>query len=232
MKSRKEYIIKMSQMMFYKNGYEKTSIESITKEVGIAKSTFYHHFKSKVELLDAIIGKVFEDIETKLDNLLEDSNLNALKKMQSFFLIITTWKTENLDFLLSIIRDYFKDENLVLRQKIASSNFQRLSAYLKTILIEGAKEKIFKNRYERGLEEIILSIIIFQNENLGQLINSRQIVKIDSSVLVAKYQLIEKVVKQIIGLTTEEPVMFEEKTIKFWMDKIKEVLSEKTSNSS
>ena len=232
MKSRKEYIIKMSQKMFYKNGYENTSIESITKEVGIAKSTFYHHFKSKVELLDAIIGKVFEDIETKLDNLLEDSNLNALKKMQSFFLIITTWKTENLDFLLSIIRDYFRDENLVLRQKIASSNFQRLSAYLKTILIEGSKEKIFKNRYERGLEEIILSIIIFQNENLGQLINSRQIVKIDSSVLVAKYQLIEKVIKQIIGLTTEEPVMFEEKTIKFWMDKIKEVLSEKTSNSS
>ncbi|TDD58877.1 TetR/AcrR family transcriptional regulator [Kribbella antibiotica] len=47
--------------LFSAQGYEKTSLREIAEQVGITKASLYYHYKSKQELLRAIIGTFLDD---------------------------------------------------------------------------------------------------------------------------------------------------------------------------
>lgn len=54
-KSTRERIIEAADRLFYERGFETTSFADIAAVVGLSRGNFYHHFKSKDEILDAVI---------------------------------------------------------------------------------------------------------------------------------------------------------------------------------
>ena len=59
---RKNEIIETAAALFEQKGYEHCSVNDILNAIGIAKGTFYHYFKSKEEVLDAVVGRVTEQM--------------------------------------------------------------------------------------------------------------------------------------------------------------------------
>lgn len=59
-------IIAAADDLFYRQGYEHTSFADIANVVKISRGNFYHHFKSKDEILDAVIGKRLADRQAML----------------------------------------------------------------------------------------------------------------------------------------------------------------------
>ena len=55
---RKKEILDTAYALIYSVGYEQTTIEAIIGEMGIAKGTFYHYFKSKLDLLDSLVERM------------------------------------------------------------------------------------------------------------------------------------------------------------------------------
>jgi AcrR family transcriptional regulator len=51
----KETILMTAARLFHKQGYSNTGINQIIDEAGVAKSTLYHHFRSKEDLLIAYL---------------------------------------------------------------------------------------------------------------------------------------------------------------------------------
>lgn len=51
----RERIVAEADRLFYEHGYELTSFTAIADSVGISRGNFYYHFKSKDEILDAVI---------------------------------------------------------------------------------------------------------------------------------------------------------------------------------
>lgn len=51
----REEIVKAADQLFYRQGYEHTSFSDIADAVQISRGNFYYHFKSKDEILDAVI---------------------------------------------------------------------------------------------------------------------------------------------------------------------------------
>ena len=48
-------IIEKADTLFYQGGFDATSFADIAADVGISRGNFYHHFKTKDEILDAVI---------------------------------------------------------------------------------------------------------------------------------------------------------------------------------
>jgi TetR/AcrR family transcriptional repressor of nem operon len=51
----REHIVQAADRLFYRRGFENTSFADIADAVRISRGNFYYHFKSKDEILDAVI---------------------------------------------------------------------------------------------------------------------------------------------------------------------------------
>jgi AcrR family transcriptional regulator len=76
MNKTKRKIFEASMKLFSEKGYEGTSIEEITSEVGVAKGTLYYHFTSKEEIFDFLISEGM--------GLLENSIQIKVNKQESY----------------------------------------------------------------------------------------------------------------------------------------------------
>jgi AcrR family transcriptional regulator len=54
-KTTRDHIVEAADRLFYRQGYEHTSFSDIADVVQISRGNFYYHFKSKDEILDAVI---------------------------------------------------------------------------------------------------------------------------------------------------------------------------------
>lgn len=53
----KDRIAEAAKQLFYERGFEATSFADIASEVGISRGNFYYHFRTKDEILEAVIAR-------------------------------------------------------------------------------------------------------------------------------------------------------------------------------
>jgi len=56
-KTTREQIVEAADRLFYRQGYEHTSFSDIADDVQISRGNFYYYFKTKDEILDAVIDE-------------------------------------------------------------------------------------------------------------------------------------------------------------------------------
>jgi AcrR family transcriptional regulator len=66
-KTTRDQIIEAADQLFYRQGYEHTSFAHIADVVRISRGNFYFHFKTKDEILDAVIDRRLADTREMLD---------------------------------------------------------------------------------------------------------------------------------------------------------------------
>ncbi len=66
-KTTREHIVEAADRLFYRQGYEHTSFADIADHVRISRGNFYHHFKTKDEILDAVINARLADTRAMLE---------------------------------------------------------------------------------------------------------------------------------------------------------------------
>lgn len=63
----RDRIVALADKLFYEQGYEHTSFADIASAVNISRGNFYHHFKSKDDILDAVIHARLAHTQSMLD---------------------------------------------------------------------------------------------------------------------------------------------------------------------
>ena len=77
--STKSRIVKAAWNLFYKNGYEQTTVEDIISASKTSKGTFYHYFKGKEALLNSLSYLFDEKYEELMDTLTPE--MSAMDKL-------------------------------------------------------------------------------------------------------------------------------------------------------
>ncbi|NHO87663.1 TetR/AcrR family transcriptional regulator [Pseudoteredinibacter isoporae] len=86
-KTTKESIVDIADELFYQKGYEKTSFSDIAHEVGITRGNFYHHFKSKDDILASVIERRLENTAQMLNQWQEEGQ-SASARIECFIKIL------------------------------------------------------------------------------------------------------------------------------------------------
>lgn len=60
-------IVEIAADLFYRQGYDATSMQDIAATAMINKSSLYHHIRSKEEILEAICSRTFAQLNAGLD---------------------------------------------------------------------------------------------------------------------------------------------------------------------
>lgn len=66
-KTTREQIVEAADDLFYRQGFEHTSFQDIADAVEISRGNFYYHFKTKDEILDAVINARIASTQAMLD---------------------------------------------------------------------------------------------------------------------------------------------------------------------
>ena len=140
METTRKTIISTAQQFFYSRGYESTSVAAIIDAVGIAKGTFYHHFASKEELLDAMVEFQLDSLTPHLEAVATDSSRPALERLRDFFTAMNAWKVENRKMMIETVRMLYAPENIRLRDAIYQSYQTRFGPLISRMVADGAAE--------------------------------------------------------------------------------------------
>ena len=83
----RDHIVDAADRLFYQQGYEHTSFSDIAEVVRISRGNFYYHFKTKDEILDAVIEARLADSRAMLDQW-ETEGATPADRIRSFIHIM------------------------------------------------------------------------------------------------------------------------------------------------
>ena len=118
---RKNEILDAAEQLFTVKGYEAATVNDILSAVNIAKGTFYYYFKSKEDVLDALVERRI-NMGVKMA---EEIIVSPLPPMQKLLAIIMAQKPQNQ------IQEDFK---AVLHEKDNSKMHQKTIAQMYSAL--------------------------------------------------------------------------------------------------
>lgn len=77
-----EKILNAAFKLFMEKGYENTTVLDIVDHMGgLTRGAFYHHFKSKEEVMDALSSRMFDE-SNPFEKVKKERNLSGLQKLQ------------------------------------------------------------------------------------------------------------------------------------------------------
>lgn len=168
--ARQTEILDTAQMLFYTKGYDKTAVRDIIDEIGIAKGTFYHHYNSKEELLDALIARLMEQSLTILEPILADEQLTALEKLHSFFNEVSNLKMENEALIRTLLPTWYADSNVIMREKMKQYSLNMFGPLYDQIVQQGIEEGVFTVEHPTEMGSIVFQTMYFMSETLAKLL--------------------------------------------------------------
>lgn len=156
---RKNELLDIALELFLLKGYNATSVEDIIKGAKIAKGTFYHYFKSKKELLDALVNRVVENGRAVYKSILESTEINSIEKILMAVRAIDQWKrTDKSLFMMKyLLKDV--DNNIDLWYSLRVRAITELAPLFQEILEEAIRGGVIKPQENSFLGEIILQLI-------------------------------------------------------------------------
>lgn len=153
-----EEILAAAARLFYTRGYGTTSVKAITKEIGIARGTFYHCFSTKESLLQAIAERNATTLLHRIQAEVERRGGNAIDRLNAFYAASAEWKSAQRDTYVAMTRILHDGRNLLLRQRMTESTIRVLAPLLATYIRQGAREGLFRPVDSESLGEILLRL--------------------------------------------------------------------------
>ncbi len=86
-KTTRDHIVEAADRLFYRQGYEHTSFSDIADVVQISRGNFYDHFKTKDEILDAVIDARLSSTREMLERW-EIEGKDPAERIRSFIHIL------------------------------------------------------------------------------------------------------------------------------------------------
>ncbi|MFD1204598.1 MULTISPECIES: TetR/AcrR family transcriptional regulator [Sporosarcina] len=127
--TKKQLIMEKAVELFAERGFEATSVQQITDHCGISKGAFYLSFKSKDELIIALIDHFMRQFTADIDYVVNQTK-NDAELLYNFYHYIYTSFSKHSDFAKIIAKEMTQSFNEDLFSKIHVYN----KAVEKTIL--------------------------------------------------------------------------------------------------
>lgn len=131
-------ILKASLKLFIEKGYEETTVLDIIQNMGgMTRGAFYHHFKSKEEVFDALSDQLFEE-GNPFEEARNQKNLNALEKFKFVLASLSDEESDSHKLSLSILP--LLSSPAFLKKLVVDTNRDTLVPICQELVEEGMED--------------------------------------------------------------------------------------------
>lgn len=149
---RKNEILDVAERLFAAKGFDNTSTTDILEEVGIARGTLYYHFKSKEDILDAMIGRMTDRLMT------EAAKISARRELPAFQRLPLTIMALNVDSELGceVLEQVHRPQNALMHQKMRERLLAGVNPLITGLVEEAMAEGVCQTDYPAEVVEMIM----------------------------------------------------------------------------
>jgi len=149
---RKNEILDVAEQLFAANGFDATSTNDIIHVIGIARGTLYHHFKSKEDILDAVISRMSSDLLSKARSVAENRSLPVMERLKGSIGALNV----RSELSLEVMHQVHKPQNALLHQKMREQLLGGVIPLITGLIEEGCEEGIFSCRYPKEAADMLM----------------------------------------------------------------------------
>ncbi|MBQ7027040.1 MAG: TetR/AcrR family transcriptional regulator [Ruminococcus sp.] len=137
--TKKDIILNAAEELMYNNEQSKNEItvDMIARKAGIGKGSIYYYFKSKDEIIDAVIERCYSAAVNKY---FADINSASSTFDKLNILMRSILKEEFLDNSRNVIMALHLQDDIILHYKLMTIAIRTISPILSRILTDGTKD--------------------------------------------------------------------------------------------
>lgn len=149
---RKNEILDVAERLFGAKGFDNTSTGDILNEIGIARGTLYYHFKSKEDILDAMIDRMTGRLVEKAADIAKKKEIPVLRRLTMMMLALNV----NEPLGQEIMEQVHKPQNALMHQKMQSRLLAAVNPLISGLIEEGIIQGICRTEYPAEVAEMTL----------------------------------------------------------------------------
>ncbi len=149
---RRGEILDAADELFGQKGFDGTSTNDILEKVGIARGTLYYHFKSKEDIMDALIDRSCVNLLGTARKIAEDRTIPVNQRILQVVMSLNLSGKSSSE----IIEHIHKPQNALMHQKTKKAVITGVPPILTDILREGIKEGLFNTPYPYECMEMLV----------------------------------------------------------------------------
>ncbi|MFC6040592.1 TetR/AcrR family transcriptional regulator [Paenisporosarcina macmurdoensis] len=202
--NKKQLIMEKSLELFAKQGFEATSIQQITEYCGISKGAFYLSFKSKDELIIALIDHFMMQFTADADYIVKNTKVDEKLFYEFYFSTFNSFqKHSNFTKVLMKEQSHSLNKELIVKMQTYDKLFEK-SILSMIERVYGEDVKLIK--YDlvyciKGFISIYSQLFLFQKLPVDLNLLSRSLV--EKTNLLAKHTTIPFISQDLIHLGTQ-----------------------------
>lgn len=197
---RRTEIMQTASSLFQKSGYQNTSVNLIIETLGISKGAFYHYFKSKEQLLDALVELFVDEVLAVVQPIVERQDIDAITKFNLFYKTGGLYKVDNLDRIRVLLKAIYDSNNILLRHKLNERSLKITLPFLKSIFEQGKQENSFQIDNPESVARLILQMATSISEYNAMLILEMPEKPDNLELLKTSFHTYQLAVSRILGI--------------------------------
>lgn len=161
---RRNEILDVAERLFCTKGFDNTSTNDILTEIGIARGTLYYHFKSKEDILDAMIERLTNQMVEKASVIALDESIPVLERLTGTMLSL------NVDNELGhmVMEQVHRPQNALMHQKLELMLLGRVNRLITRITEDGIRQGIMHTDYPAEAVEMLMTYSYTAFDSLNQ----------------------------------------------------------------
>lgn len=149
---RRNEILDAADELFTMKGFDGTSTNDILEKVGIARGTLYYHFKSKEDLMDALIERYGVRILGTAQGIAADKSIPVVERIIRVVMAMNISGGSSKE----IMEHIHKPQNALMHQKIQKLMINGITPILTGIIREGIEQGLFNTPFPYECMEMVL----------------------------------------------------------------------------
>lgn len=199
---RREEIVDCAARLFAANGYDGTSVNDIIASLGISKGAFYHYFRSKDELLEALAERVTRTVARDAEGILSDPALDPYARLSAFLQHSRSSKVAMAADIRATFEAVLRAENVQLYHRTHAAVAAVIRPILARVIREGVADRSFDTRDPDTAAAVIVQLIVTTRELVAELFRPGLMSDLDAVTerLAQRLDYLGTVVDRILGI--------------------------------
>lgn len=170
--NKRSEIVSMAITLLDQIGYEEFSVNKVIAYAKMTKGAFFHYFKSKNELIDAIVDIILLPMAEALEEIVKDNTITPKQKIVSMAASVGKIKSTHRQTANQLVRLLQREENKSIADMVVEKSIGTFIPIYESVLKQGNECGDFDIPYPNGSAFIYFNTLAAINKEIGAVMSS------------------------------------------------------------